>query len=71
MGERSVPMTSASGCSSAKSMAHMPVPVPMSRTVVELLGIYAMFDGQSCLPLFTSSGNGARNNLLSNVLRNR
>jgi len=38
MGERSVPMTSASGCSSAKSMAHMPVPVPMSRTIVKRSG---------------------------------
>lgn len=34
MGEMSVPMTSASGNSSPKSMAQMPVPVPMSRTLL-------------------------------------
>lgn len=33
IGERSVPITSASGYSSAKSIAQYPVPVPMSRTV--------------------------------------
>jgi hypothetical protein len=32
MGERSVAMTEAEGNWSAKSMAHIPVPVPMSRT---------------------------------------
>lgn len=31
MGERSVPMTAASGCSCAISMAQIPVPVAMSR----------------------------------------
>lgn len=33
MGDISVPITSAWGFSSAKSMAQMPVPVPMSRTL--------------------------------------
>jgi len=33
MGDRSVPVTCALEYSSAKSMAHIPVPVPMSRTL--------------------------------------
>lgn len=33
MGVRSVPMTCVSGNASAKSIAHIPVPVPISRAV--------------------------------------
>lgn len=33
MGERSIPVTSAAGCSSAMSMHQMPVPQPRSRTL--------------------------------------
>ncbi|KAF9773947.1 hypothetical protein IL306_008141, partial [Fusarium sp. DS 682] len=51
-----LPLTSVSGCSSAKSMAQMPVPVPRSRT----------------RPVLKSGRfGGERPSLLSKVRRNR
>ena len=44
MGLRSVPKTSADGYSSANSMAHIPVPVPKSRTFWGLGLIGARWD---------------------------
>jgi hypothetical protein len=56
IGDRSTPMTLASGCSSAKSIAQIPVPVPTSSTR---------------LTLESGSFGGAKPSLLSKVKMNK